>query len=103
MKIVIGILFLACFCFAQEQTIEQRISDLEAKSTKTEAQMTTLNQDVSKIVTYLNNCHLELEYYGQGSFGRCPYGSVMAEWSQTGNPPYVTTWVTCYKYQLVCR
>lgn len=92
MKLLIILLMLSGSCFAQELTLEDRVSNLESK--------------VLDMGSYIeNNCELVLDYSSSG-MTNC-YNGVMSGIRTTlnriGNNIYVNNYLECKSYRLICR
>jgi len=92
MKLLIVFLMLTGSCFAQELTLEERVSNLESK--------------VLDMGSYVeNNCELVLDYSGSG-MSNCFDGvmsGVRTTLNRIGNSIYVNNYLECKRYRLICR
>ena len=91
MIFVISFLFITA-SFAQDLTLEERVSNLE--------------QQMLDLPNYVeNNCELVLDYAGSNTIGcfDSVVSSVRTDLRRIGNNIYVTNWLECKKYRLVCR
>jgi len=93
MKTFLLFLILTTTCFAQDLTLEERVTNLEQQL-----------EDIPNYVT--SNCRLVLAYSGISSFG-C-FDSVVSNVRTTvrsynGNYFTVTNQFECKRYQLICR
>jgi len=92
MKTLILFLMLSGACFAQEQTLEERV--------------TTLEQQFLDLPAYVaSRCYLQLDYAGTSSMG-C-FDSVMSgvrtSVRMIGSSFYVSSYMDCKKYRLICE
>ena len=92
MKYLLLFFMLSSLCFAQSQTLEERVTNLEQK--------------ISDLGYYIEeNCELVYDYAGSSTIG-C-YNSFISNLRTDirvlGTTFYVTNWMDCRKYRLVCR
>jgi len=92
MKILLALLMLTSVSFAQEVTLEERVTNLE--------------QHLMDLPSYVEeHCSLVIDYAGTSSMG-C-FNSVMSgvrtDIRMIGSSFYVTNWSDCKRYRLVCE
>ena len=92
MKFLILLLMLSGTCFAQDHTLEDRVSNLE--------------QSLLDIPNYIEeHCTLALDYAGTSSMGcfDSVISGVRTDIRMYGSSFYVTNWLDCKRYRLICR
>jgi len=92
MKILILFLIITSSCFAQDITIEERVTSLE--------------QRLVDLPSYVEeHCELVLYYSGTTSMGcfNSVVSSVRTDIRMYGSSFYVTNWSDCKQYRLVCN
>jgi len=92
LAIVLFLTLASGFCFAQEQTLEERVSYLEEQL----ADLPTLVE---------RRCHLVLDFAGSSTMG-C-FDSVVTDVRTNvrvvNGMVYVNNWLGCKRYRLECR
>jgi len=86
------LIFTTTTTFAQDLTLEERVSNLEQK--------------ILDIGSYVEqNCDLVQEYAGSSSMGcfDSSVTSIRTTLNQFGNNIYVNNWLECKRYRLICR
>lgn len=92
MRLILSFLLLTSVCLAEDLTLEERVTSLENK-------MSNLGSYVEE------NCHLVYDFAGSSTMGCFDsfVSNVRTDVRVVGPNLFVTNWVDCRRYRLVCR